>query len=123
MFPLNFVIRKPVIIQGMSNSFSQWSASSLFLPLPSFLSINCSMLNQSFQKMVFTKIRFSTVGISSAVHESDKEPTPKLTKDTANSLVVKLTNEERTTLLNTLQQFESEQLKAEFKGKLKGSCQ
>lgn len=116
MFPLKLSTRGPLIIQGMS-SYSHMSVSSLSLPLPSFLLQSKIKLNeQHFWGKRFTKTNFSTVGLGSAMTESEIEPTSKLTKDTASSLVVKLTNEERTTLLNTLQQFESEQQKAEFKG-------
>uniref|UniRef100_A0A1B6E828 Transmembrane protein 65 n=2 Tax=Clastoptera arizonana TaxID=38151 RepID=A0A1B6E828_9HEMI len=52
--------------------------------------------------------------------ESDKEEVhaPPLTKDTAHTLVLRLNSEERATLLSTLQHFESEQIKAQFKGEL-----
>lgn len=115
MFPLKLATRGPLIIQGISN-YSHLRASSLFLPLPSYLLQSKIKFNEHFLKKEFTKTSFSTVGLGSALAESEIDSTPKLTKDTASSLVVKLTNEERTTLLNTLQQFESEQRKAEFKG-------
>lgn len=113
MFPLKLSTRGPLIIQGMSN-YSHMRASSLFLPLPNFLLQSKIKLNELVWKTELTKTNFSTVGLGSPMTEI--ELTPKLTKETASSLVVKLTNEERTTLLNTLQQFESEQQKAEFKG-------
>lgn len=115
MFPLKLSTRGPLIIQGMSN-YSYMRASSLFLPLPNFLLQSKIKLNELIWKTVLTNTNFSTVGLGSPMTESEIEHTPKLTKETASSLVVKLTNEERTTLLNTLQQFESEQQKAEFKG-------
>lgn len=113
MFPLKLSTRGPLIIQGMSN-YSHMRASSLFLPLPNFILQSKIKLNELVWKTELTKTNFSTVGLDSPMTEI--ELTPKLTKETASSLVVKLTNEERTTLLNTLQQFESEQQKAEFKG-------
>lgn len=116
MFPLKLSTRGLSIIQGMSNYSHMRASSSLLLPLPIFLLQSKIKLNELVWKTGLTKTNFSTVGLGSPMTEAEIEHTPKLTKETASSLVVKLTNEERTTLLNTLQQFESEQQKAEFKG-------
>lgn len=51
--------------------------------------------------------------------KEDDSPAPPLTKGTARTLVMKLTNEERSILLSSLQEFESEELKAQYKGDVK----
>ncbi|XP_039291936.1 uncharacterized protein LOC111064413 [Nilaparvata lugens] len=53
------------------------------------------------------------------VDESDPaETVPPLTKENAHALVMKLTTDERDALMTVLQEFQSEDLKAEYKGQL-----
>lgn len=121
MLVLRSVSRGPVS-SYMSNTFSSCSVSPLFLNLQNLsllkgelLNKHVTLLRQTFFK---TKNMSSLSATTLADESSEVSPAPKLTKQTANTLVMKLTSEERTTLLNTLQQFESEQLKAEYKGML-----
>lgn len=109
----------------MSNTFSSCSSSPLLLNLQTLslfktklLCKNVSILKpKSRLKKQMSSLSATTIADDST---SDNSAAPKLTKQTANTLVMKLTTEERTTLLNTLQQFESEQLKAEYKGRQLG---
>lgn len=73
---------------------------------------NC--LNDVKSKRKWLK-EFST---SVEAAKEDDSPAPPLTKQTARTLVMKLTNEERNILLSSLQEFESEELKAQYKGEL-----
>lgn len=65
----------------------------------------------------YQKKYLSSIAPTNSVLQDEGDVHNKITRETAHSLVMKLTGEERNTLLNTLQQFESEQLKAEYKGK------
>ncbi|XP_075220668.1 uncharacterized protein LOC142324008 [Lycorma delicatula] len=55
---------------------------------------------------------------STTAKDANVEATPPLTKENAHALVMRLTTEERAALMTVLQEFESEQLKAEYKGQL-----
>ncbi|XP_054257785.1 uncharacterized protein LOC128982799 isoform X1 [Macrosteles quadrilineatus] len=107
---------------SMSNALS----SALFLNFSTFLNASANLnkrlvvLGESVVrgKYLTSKTKFYNTAATSEEVGLNEASAPKLTKETANSLVMKLTDEERTTLLNTLQQFESEQLKANYKGRL-----
>lgn len=53
---------------------------------------------------------------STSAAGSNVEGAPPLNKENAHSLVMRLTTDERNALMTVLQEFESEQMKAEYKG-------
>ncbi|XP_046681082.1 uncharacterized protein LOC124367920 isoform X2 [Homalodisca vitripennis] len=122
MAALKPIIRGSISLHSMSNAFLNCSVSSLFVNLPTYSLFNRSLLNKHVGVLGHTVLNRNSLSSLTAATteetEADVASTPKLTKETANSLVMKLTTDERTTLLNTLQEFESEQLKAEYKGQL-----
>jgi len=64
-------------------------------------------------------IKNSGLLTTDAATATKAEPsTPPLTKSTAHSLVLKLTDEERTVLLDSLKEFEAERVKEEYRGQL-----
>lgn len=52
----------------------------------------------------------------STATQENPEATPPLNKENAHALVMRLTGEERTALMTVLQEFESEEMKASYKG-------
>jgi len=115
---LRHVLKGPNVFLAMNNTMSNLCASSVFLNLSTFSLINKGISNKRLAVLGKTVpcVRMSSVSATS--EEPVNEAAPKLTKNTAHTLVMKLTEEERTTLLNTLKEFESEQLKAQYKGQL-----
>uniref|UniRef100_A0A1B6MER8 Transmembrane protein 65 n=1 Tax=Graphocephala atropunctata TaxID=36148 RepID=A0A1B6MER8_9HEMI len=123
MAALKPILRGSFSFHSMSNAFINCGVSSSFVNLPTYTLFSKSLLNKHVGVLGQTLLNrnyLSSLTATTRTEEADTDvsPTPKLTKDTANSLVMKLTSDERTTLLSTLQQFESEQLKAEYKGQL-----
>lgn len=95
------------------------SKASLIVGQPSKYFYQFSVNKSSYISAITLTNKIKSMRNISTTIEPTKEElhAPPLTKGTAHSLVLRLTSEERTTLLTTLQQFESEQIKAQYKGK------
>lgn len=95
--------------------------SKLYFSLTTqFINHNLKVEKLSYLSNVKSKRKLYK-GFSTTVEvvKEDDSPAPPLTKGTARTLVMKLTNEERSILLSSLQEFESEELKAQYKGDVK----
>lgn len=105
-----------------------------YSPIIRISAVGCSYLSSNL-KCLTPRVNHYTISVSDAkfscrtlstVTTSDKitdksdpaENVPTLTKENAHTLVMKLTTDERDALMTVLQKFESEELKAQYKGEL-----